>query len=240
MNKIKWAVAKINIRQIQVAWLVTLIVFGTLLGQTIVMLILAWRGMDMSFNSEISCGCALWLLPVMAAIFIPARNFRRMMNLGGKRESFFWGSLMTYVILAAGASLVNVVLYYTFDAFVKSTGVFYMDWYSGIVNLIEVFGWQTYGPAVAFLQQFAFLFLTACFVHLFSAMQGRWYGTALAIGLIAMICVFPPIEPLRNVLAGYFYLIMLYPVTVVQIAVCIAIGLACYVLSKPVIARKLI
>ena len=240
MNKINLAVLKINIKQIQVAWLVTIIVFATLLGQTIVNIILSYKGWDMTSNSGISAGNALWLLPVMAGIFIPAKNFRRMMNLGGKRESFFRGSFLTYAILAAGASLVNVIIFYTFDAFVRKAEFFYVDWYGGQVNLIEVFGWNAYGPVLAFVQQFAFLFLTACFVHLFSAMQGRWYGTALAIGLIAMISVFPPIEPLRNILSGYFKLITFNPNVVIQIAVCLIIGLVCYALSKPVLARKVI
>ena len=238
MNKVILAVMKINLKQIKLPWILTIVIFCLATGQILVYQILALNGYNQSYNSFISGGNALWLVVVMGAIFIPARHFLRIVNLGGKRENYFRGCFLTYVILAAFASLVNVVVFYTFDMYIKTSGLFYTDWFGGVVNLIEVFGWDVHGPALAFLQQFAFLFLTACFTHLFCAMQGRWYGTALAVLLIAIICVFPPIEPLRNVMIGYFYIILYHVNAVIQIAACVGIGLVSYALSKPVIARK--
>jgi hypothetical protein len=103
-----------------------------------------------------------------------------------------------------------------------------------------VLGWGAHGFIVFFLQQFAFLFLSAVFAHTLTAMQGKWYGWALDIALSAVICVFPPIAPLREALADYFHLILINSNALLQIAACLAIGAALYLLNRPVLARKAI
>jgi hypothetical protein len=191
-------------------------------------------------NMEISVGNYLWLLLVMAAIFIPAKNFRRIINLGGKRGNFFWGSLVTYAILACAVSLVNVVFNYGFDRLFEASPNFDRSYFGGVINLTEVFGWTRYGAVVAFLQQFAFLFLFAVFVHTLTASQDKWYGWAADVASVAIISVFTPIAPLRAALVWFFRAILFHPNALFQIIFCLVLAAAIYSLNRPIFSRKAI
>jgi hypothetical protein len=136
---------------------------------------------------QISSGNYSWLLIIMAAIFIPTKNFSRIVNLDGKRNGFFWGSLSCYATLAGAVTIANTFLYYTYERLLISTGYYsgyemfiqnptIMDNHYISVNLIEVFGWLGNGAVIAFVQQFAFLFLLASVVHTLTAMQDKWYA----------------------------------------------------------------
>jgi hypothetical protein len=227
-------IAKLNLKNISVPYWVTGITALLMLVQTIIDMLI------INNNSEISIGCYLWLLPVMAAIFIPAKNFPRIINLGGKRGNFFWGSLMTYAILACIVSFANVVFNYAFDRLFETSGNFEASFLGGIANLIEVFGWTRYGPVVAFLQQFAFLFLFSVFVHTLTAAQDKWYGWAADVLIIAIISVFTPIKPLRDAEAWFFTLILFHPNALLQIAACMILSTVIYALNKPIFNRKAI
>jgi len=196
--------------------------------------------MDHSNSSMISVGNYLWLLPFFAGIFIAGKNFRRVINLGGKRRHFFWGSLAAHAVLACAVSLANVVIYYTLDRALIGMGIFDPFLFGGIINLIEVFGWHVHGPVVAFLQQFAFLFFMATFMHTYAGIQGRWYGWVTSVAIVAIISVFTPIAPLRAALAWFFNLILTHDFAAVQILACLALGCAVYALNKPIFARKAI
>ena len=234
MCKSIFRVAKLNLKNLNVPYWVTGITTLLILVQTIIDMLV------INNNTEISVGCYLWLLPVMAAIFIPAKNFRRMLNLGGKRENFFWGSLMAYAILACAVSLVNVVFSYVFDPLIEAVGKVDPVFFGGIVNLVEVFGWTRYGAVVAFIQQFAFLFLFSVFVHTLTASQDKWYGWAADVLIVAIISVFTPIKALRDAEAWFFNLILFHPNAILQIAACMVLAAGIYSLNKPIFSRKAI
>jgi hypothetical protein len=240
MCKIIWNIARINLKNLKVPYVITGIITALMIANIIVYFILALNGIDTSEQGFISAGNALWLLPVFAGIFIPAKNFRRIVNLGGKRSYFFWGSLECYAILSAAVSFANVLIYCTIDAFIQKTGYFDVKFFAGVVNLIEVFGWIRNGAVAAFLQQFAFLFLFAVFTHTLTAMQDKWYGWAADILLVAIISVFTPIAPLRSALAWFFTLILTHPNAFLQIFACIILAIAIYFLNRPIFARKAI
>jgi len=234
MCKSIFKIAKLNLKNLDAPYLVTGITAFLMVVQTIIDMLI------INNNSEISIGCYLWLLPVMAAIFIPAKNFPRIINLGGKRENYFWGSLMTYAILACVVSLVNVLFHYAIDPLIETSGNFDASFLGGIANLIEVYGWNRYGPVVAFLQQFAFLFLFSVFVHTLTAAQGKWYGWAADALIIGIIAVFTPIKPLRDAEAWFFNLIIFHPNVLLQIAACMVLAMGIYMLNKPIFSRKAI
>ena len=220
-------------KHIHGAYIATIAGIAAMSSSLIINAVYEAKGASMEGNESLSMGWAAWVLPVAAGIIISARNFRRIISLGGKRDNFFRGSLFSYIILAALASLIGVIIYYAFDLPYVFDGR-----YGGMISVPEVFGWHLHGPLVLFLQQFAFLFLTAAFTHTFCALQGKWYGWVVNAAFIAGICVFPAIEPLRNILAGYFYLILFNSNALLQIVVCLALGLAFYMLNKPILARK--
>ena len=235
MNKSILTIVKLNLNRITGAYIATIAGFAMLGASYITNYIAALSGEDMTGNIGISIGWAVWALPVAAAIAIGARHFRRIHSLGGRRDNFFKAGLVTYLILAAASSLFGTVVYYIEDYFVKMTSL-----YAGVMYVPDAFGWAAHGPVVLFLQQFAFLFLTAAFTHTFVAAQGKWYGWAAFIAALVVLCVFLPIEPLRNIVIGYAFLILYNPNALLQIVACLAIGLGFYLLNKPILARKTI
>ncbi|MCL2558778.1 MAG: hypothetical protein FWE09_09900 [Treponema sp.] len=237
--KIAWKVALINLRNIKTPYFVTALVMSIMFVQTgIGMFLATYSGVDMSQNGEISAGNYLFLLIILAAAFIPGYHFSRILNLGGKKQDFFLGGLIAYALLALGASFANTIIYLSFDAWVIASGHLDGAFFGGVVNLMEVFGWTRGGIVPAFFRQAAFMFLLATFIHVFAAAQGRWYGWAASIGLVAIIAVFTPIASLRAALAWFFRLVIFHQSAVLQILACVALGLALYALSRPIIARK--
>lgn len=229
MNKSAWAIAKLNLKTIKVPYIITGGLLLLLIAQDIVQMLLLSGGADSGGSVT---GNTLWLLIPLAAIVISARNFRRIVNLGGKRGNFFTGCFITYLILAAAVSLVNILLFYTYDQFLLNTRSF------EILNLLSAFGWTAHGPVIAFFQQFAFFFLFAVFTHTLTALQDSWIGWAADILIIAVIAVFTPIEPLRAVLYNFFEMILFHPSALLQIITCIALAAGIYALTYPVLSRK--
>jgi hypothetical protein len=240
MCKIIWKTAKINLKNLKAPYVITAVTAALLLANLIVYVILTLNGVNTSDQGFISGGNALWLLPVLAGIHIPAKNFRRTISLGGKSRNFFWGSLECYAILSAVASFFNVLIFCTIDTFIQKAGYFDANFFFFFVNLVEVFGWIRHGVIAAFFQQFAFLFLFAVFTHTLTAMQDKWYGWAADILLVAIISVFTPIAPLRSALAWFFNLILTHSNSFLQIFACLILATAIYSLNKPIFARKAI
>ena len=231
--------ARINLRSIKLAYIITAIVLFCILIQDVVMLIIGMaRGVGyygIEGNMTVSFGNYLFLLIILSAIFIPSMNFRKMMNLGGKRADFFRGCAAAYAIMAAAVSLVCVVLYYTYDRLMVS-----LLYNGGTMDVLYWFGWIENGAVVAFFQQFAFLLLFATFLHTLVAAQDKWYGWAADVLIVAIISVFAPIAPLRASLVWFFNLIIFNSNAVLQIAACLILAVAVYSLNKLILARKAI
>jgi hypothetical protein len=210
---------KINLRQTKAAYIVVGICLAAQTVNAIVLAIVA----DI-YSNNMPPGNYMYLLPLLMAILIPARNFTKLMNLGGKRMDFFKGSLLTYAAVVLFTALFAILSYYTLDRF----GIIGADEY---LNLLRVFGFMARGPVVAFLQMLAFLFLLVAVAHTLTLVQGRWYGWVTDMLIIAVISVFTPIAPLRAALVWFFNLIIFHDIAIVQIASCLILGAAIYALS---------
>ena len=250
MCKKIFTVAKLNLKNIRVAYFVTGLIIAALTIQDLVYFIIANATGSGANQLNPSTSMYSWLLIMLAAIFIPAKNFRRTVNLGGKRDDFFWGSLMTYAILAGAISIFNTAWYYIIEQFLYSTGYYagitaffenpsILDNHYVTVNLIELFGWSSRGIFFALIQQFAFLFMLGVIVHTLTAMQDKWYGWITDIVIAGIISVFVPIAPLRSALVWFFYMII-FSNAFVQIASCLILATAVYALNKIIFARKII
>jgi len=237
MNNKSLVVSGINFRNIRLAYIFTAIVILAIIVQDIVMYILSAAGVVGVYedNSTVALGNYFFLIIIFGAIFIPSLNFRKMMNLGGKRADFFKGCAVTYVIMAAAVSLANMLFLYTYDRLVSV-----LLYGGGTLDVMRVFGWMANGPIVAFLQQFAFLLLFAAVLHTLTAAQDKWYGWAADVLIVAIISVFTPIAPLRATLVWFFNLIIFHSSAVVQIAACLVLSALVYLLNKPILARKII
>ena len=231
------AVAKTNFKNMKLACMITANVLFCILGQDIVYIILSFFNIyPGANNATIGLGNYFWLFVILNAIFIPALNFRRMMNLGAKRNDFFTGCAVNYIIITAAVSLLGIILYYTYENFL------FLNFYKGgfTLNPLYWFGWINNGPVVAFFQQFAFLLLAAVFIHTLTAMQDKWYGWVTDIIIVAIISVFTPIAPLRAALVWFFYLIIFNSNWLLQIVACLVLSVLIYSLNKIIFARKAI
>ena len=112
-------VAKINFRNLSLAYIISGITIACIVIQDIVFFVLQAVGVysGNAGNTSVGLGNYFYLVVILSAIFVPSMHFRKMMNLGGRRADFFKGCAMTYVIMAAAASLVSILLYYTYDSF---------------------------------------------------------------------------------------------------------------------------
>ena len=226
------AVAKINLRHVNNLYLIVGIVLACLASSYITNIVFIDPGYY-GDNSIISANCALIGLPVMAAILIPALNMRRIINLGAKRQDFLKGTALVYVLFSAIAALLMIVISYTVDRAMLGTMYF-----AEVMDMLRAFGFIYRGPVVAFLQMFAFMLLFAAFAHTLTVAQGSWRGWMFNAAIIAVICVFTPIEPLRNLLIGLFYLIIFNSNAALQIISCLVLAAVVYMLSKPTLAKK--
>ncbi len=224
MNKVM-TIAKLNIKQLKTAYFITGLVFIMMITSTIISLALS-----MEDNSTVSLGNTFALLPILAAIFVPAKNLRKTMNLGAKRNTFFWSVFPIYAAISAAASLIMLLVHYLID-------VPFISNYVEVMDMNAVFGFLSRGPIMAFIQMFVFLLMFSAFVHTLTMAQTFWYGWVADVIIIAILSVFIPIEPLRAALIWFFNLVI-FGDPVLQIVSCVFLAIVFYALSKPILNRK--
>ena len=182
-----------------------------------------------SGETALSNGNYTWLPAGLTPFFFVFYDFTKLMHLGASKKDYFLGCLISYVILAAGISLVNTMIHLVIDPAYSARTV---------INLMDVCRWTANGIAAAALQQMLFLLLLMVFLHVLLSMQAHWYGWLTDAILVVIICVFTPIAPLRAVLAGFFRLIMLNGSAVPHICICLLLSAALSLAGLAVLKRK--
>lgn len=177
----------------------------------------------------LSNGNYTWLLAVLTPFFFVFYDFTKLMHLGASKRDYFFGCLISYGFLALCISLVNTVVHVLIDPVYPAQTV---------INLMDVCRWTENGVLVAGLQQMLFLLLVMIFLHVLLSMQTRWYGWLTDAVLVAVICVFTPIAPLRAVLGGFFQIIMFNGSAVLHIGVCLLLSAAFSLAGLAVLKRK--
>jgi len=254
MDKRAWTVAKLNFRTmgaIALAALALMIGFtlsyvggvSTTSLQSYAYSLITHEPTIISI-SVISPVNALWLLPFMMAVVIATVNFRRIINLGGNRDNYFWGSLLTYIMLAGGISLITTASHFTIESVLERSHFFGEALYGGTIrNVTTEFSGAAINPVVAFIQQFSLLLLLSVFAHTLAAAQGKWYGWAANIGIAFIVAhtvyIIAPSEPIAPTLLGRFFtLISGHPSAAMQIFACLALAIVVYALNKLIFAGK--
>ena len=228
MRKQTWTAAKILLRQNKVAYFV-----GGLMGLMLVASYITAIAVHNSQNTILSLCNVAALILVLASILTPARCLRKLINLGGKRIDFWRGSALAYATLSVCMSLVCILFYYTADDWmVHSIGI------SGVLSLIDVFGFMRHGALAAFFQYTVLWFFFAMFLHTLTLLQDNWIGWVADVLLVAIISVFTPIAPLRALEAGFFRMIIFQPNALLQILSCVVLSSALYALNLPILGRK--
>ncbi len=168
-----------------------------------------------SGDTVLSNGNYTWIPVVMCPFFFVFYDFKRLMRLGAGRRDYYLGSLLAYAILAVAISILNSLIHLVIDPLYGSRTV---------INLMDVCGWMDNGIIIAALQQTLFLFLCMVFLYVLLSMQWHWYGWLADVIIIAVICVFTPIAPLRGVLVAFFRLVMLNANALVHVVTCVGVG----------------
>ena len=177
----------------------------------------------------LSNGNYSWLLAVFTPFFFVFYDFTRLMHLGTSKKDYFSGCLISYVFLAFCISVVNTIIHLLIDPVYPAQTV---------INLMDVCQWTKNGILVAGLQQMFFLLLVMVFLHVLLTMQPYWYGWLADAVLVSMICIFTPFASLRNVLAGFFRLIMLNGNAILHIGICLLLTAALSFGSLAVLKRN--
>ena len=177
----------------------------------------------------LSNGNYTWLLALLTPFFFVFYDFTKLMHLGASKKDFFLGCLISYGFLAFCISLVNTIIHLLIDPIYPAQTV---------INMMDVCQWTENGIIVAALQQMFFLLLAMVFLHVLLSMQPHWYGWLIDAVFVAIICIFPPIAPLRAVLAGFFQIIMLNSNAVLHIGICLLLSAALSLGGLAVLKRK--
>lgn len=177
----------------------------------------------------LSNGNYTWLLAVLSPFFFVFYDFTKLMHLGASKKDYYLGCLISYGFLAFCISLVNTLVHLLIDPVYPAETV---------INLMDVCQWTANGIVVAGLQQMFFLLLVMIFLHVLLSMQAHWYGWLTDAILVAIICVFTPIAPLRAVLAGFFQIIMINSNAILHIGVCLLLSAALSLGGLVVLKRK--
>ena len=177
----------------------------------------------------LSNGNYTWLLAVLTPFFFVFYDFSKLMHLGASKKDYFLGCLISYGFLAFCISLINTIIHLLIDPIYSAQTV---------INLMDVCKWTENGMIVAALQQMFFLLLVMIFLHVLLSMQAYWYGWLTDAVLVAIICVFTPIAPLRAILAGFFQIIMLNGNAVLHICICLLLSSALSLGGLAVLKRK--
>lgn len=177
----------------------------------------------------LSNGNYTWLLAVMPPFFFVFYDTPKLMHLGASKRDIFFGSLISYGVLALGISLVNTAFHGLIDPLYPAQAV---------INLMDVCKWTENEIFVAAIQQMFFLFLTMIFLHVLLSMQPYWYGWVADVVLVAIISIFTPIAPLRAVLGGFFQIIMLNSNAVLHIGACLLLSVVLALAGLLILRKK--
>lgn len=184
-----------------------------------------------SGDSEIalSNGNYTWLIAVMTPFFFVFYDYTKLMHLGTSKKDYFLGSLASYGLMALLDSLANTAIHLLIDPLNRTQTV---------INLMDLCGWTDNGIFAAFIQQGVFLLLTMIFLHVLLSMQPYWYGWLTDGILVAIICIFTPIAPLRRILAGFFKVILFNSNALLHIGICLLLSMALSFIGLTVLKRK--
>lgn len=182
-----------------------------------------------SGETVLSNGNYTWLLAVFAPFFFVFYDFSKLMHLGASKRDYFAGCLIGYVLLAFCISMLNTLIHLIIDPAYPAQAV---------INMMDVCGWTENGIVAAGIQQMLFLLLVMLFLHVLLSIQAHWYGWLADAILVAIICVFTPIAPLRAVLGEFFSLIMFNPNALLHIGVCLLLSAALSLGGIAVLKRK--
>lgn len=180
----------------------------------------------------ISTGNYFALIILLAPIFFAGKHYRKLINIGAKKMDFFKGCLVNYVVYAIVVALIITVFEYVIDPFLFGTDQ------KEILSFVSAFGWMNAGPFSCFLYQVGFYLFVSLFIHTLVLYQNMWIGWVADALIVAIISVFIPIAPLREILAAFFRATTLNPSYIVQFIIDVLLGIMLYISTLYNLAKK--
>lgn len=177
----------------------------------------------------LSNGNYTWLLAVMTPFFFVFYDYIKLMHLGTSKKDYFLGTLASYGLMALVVSLINTAIHVLIDP---------LNHTQRVINMMELCGWTANGVFVAFLQQTIFLLLTMIFLHVLLSMQPYWYGWLADGVLVAILCIFIPIAPLRHLLVEFFRVILFNSNALMHIGIGLLLSGVLSLIGLAVLKRK--
>lgn len=177
----------------------------------------------------LSNGNYTWLLAIMTPFLFVFYDYTKLMYLGASKRDYFLGSLASYGLMALVISLINTGAHVLIDP---------LNHTQTVINIMDLCGWTTNGMFIAFIQQTIFTLLTMLFLHVLLSIQPHWYGWLTDGVLVAIICVFTPIAPLRHILAEFFKIIMFNGNALIHIGICVILSAVLSLIGLTVLKRK--
>lgn len=177
----------------------------------------------------LSNGNYTWLLAILSPFVLVFYDFTKLMHLGASKKDYFIGCLISYGLLAFCISFVNIIIHLVIDPVYSAQTV---------INMMDVCKWTENGIVIAGLQQVFFLFLIMVFLHVLLSMQTHWHGWVTDVLLVAIICIFIPVAPLRTILAGFFQFIMFNSNAILHICICLLLSVLFSFCMLVVLKRK--
>lgn len=179
----------------------------------------------------LSNGNYTWLLVIMTPFLFVFYDYTKLMHLGTSKKDYFLGSLSSYGLMAFLVSLANTAIHLLIDPLNRTQTV---------INMMDLCGWTANGMVIAFIQQTVFLFLIMIFLHVLLSMQPYWYGWLIDGILVAIICIFTIVAPLRHILVEFFNVVMFNDNALLHISSCLLLSAVLSFIGLSVLKRKIL
>ena len=155
MNKVHnyLSVAKINFKH--TTWISYMVAAIGMVAMAVDMVL--DRTLNNVGDTSIAIYSMLYLICILAPVFIASVNYTKLMNIGVKKKQYFYSCMINYIVFAAVISFLGVLETYLLDGYLNASG-------STVYGLIEVFGWNS-NIFTAFFSQFAFLLFVESVIH---------------------------------------------------------------------------
>jgi hypothetical protein len=171
-------------------------------------------------NYAVSIGNFLSLILIFAAIILPIKFFRRMMNLGATRVEYYTGVVVVYVVGAAFFSVLNIICLKLLDQGLLQD-------YVNFFNLFEIFHWDQFGIAGMFLYQFSVYLLLVSLINLMYSGLRSYMGLTLWVILAAAIPISTSIASYRHNLADGLQTLLFNDSLLAGFGICFTLSCVC-------------
>lgn len=147
-------------------------------------------------NTQVSIGNMLVIFMIFLAIVLPTAFFRKMLNFGATRKTYYIGLTTIYTAWAAAFALFNVLWLELEKGLIRE--------YMNTFNILEIFHWDQFGVVGMFLYQFGTYMLLASLLNLLFSDLRLPAGWVLWVLLAAAIPVGTSVPSLRIHVADVF------------------------------------